>query len=142
MNHPNLLTQCYIDKCKEFNLQVEEHGLTAYNICDDVIVWINEQSNKNLYEMALTMKGMMVPLEKAKNLATLEGLPEGYYDDVIDGEYMYECKLLCDMYRVDIINRLLDENDNVITLKWKLRRLEKYYQLGMDEYRMHYKVQV
>jgi hypothetical protein len=103
-------------------------------MCDDVIVWINEQPNKNLYEMTLTMKGMMVPLEKAKNLATLEELPEGYYDEIIEGIPMYECKLLCDIHRVDIINRLLDENDNVITLKWKLRRLEKYYQLGMDEY--------
>jgi hypothetical protein len=46
-NHQNLLTQCYIDKCKEFNLPVEEHGLSAYNICDDVIVWIKEQQNKN-----------------------------------------------------------------------------------------------
>jgi hypothetical protein len=55
---------------------------------------------------------------------------------------VYECKLLCDIYRVDIINRLLDknENDNVITLKWKLMRLEKYYQLCIDEYRMQYKV--
>jgi hypothetical protein len=115
-NHQNLLTQCYMDKCKEFNLPVEEYGLFAYNICDDVIVWINEHQNKNLYEMSLTMPGMMVPLEKAKKLATLEGLPEGYYDEIIDGEYMYECKLLCDIYRVDTINRLLDENENVITL--------------------------
>jgi len=47
---------------------------------------------------------------------------------------MYECKLLCDMYRVDIINRLLDEDDNVITLKWKLRRLEN----NTGNLRLHY----
>ncbi len=56
-NHPNLLTQCYIDRCIKFNLPIKEHGLSAYNICDDVIVWINEQPHKNLYEIVLTIKG-------------------------------------------------------------------------------------
>jgi hypothetical protein len=140
MNHQNLLTQCYIDKCKENNLPIEEHGLKAYNQCDDMIIWIEEQKNQNLYKMALTMNGMMIPLEKAKTLATLEELPEGYYDEIIDGEYMYEAKLLCDIFRVEIINRLIDEEDNIITLKWKLRRLEKFYKLGIEEYKKQYKI--
>jgi hypothetical protein len=53
---------------------------------------------------------------------------------------MYEAKLLCDIFRVEIINRLIDEEDNIITLKWKIRRLEKYYKLGMEEYKKQYKI--
>ncbi len=40
-------------KCKEFNLPVEEYSSNDYNICDDVIVWINEQPHKNLYEIII-----------------------------------------------------------------------------------------
>jgi hypothetical protein len=52
-NLPNLMAQCYIDRCIKFNLPIKEHGLSAYNIYDDVIVWINEQPHKNLYEIII-----------------------------------------------------------------------------------------
>jgi len=141
--HKNLLTQCYIDKCAEFNLPVEEHGISGYNDCDDVIDWIEQkdESIKKFYIMSLTMPGFLIPLSVAKKLQTLKNLPEDYYDQEDEnGIFMYETKPLFDIMRVEILNNLYKEDESIIALKWKLRRLEKYYTLGIDEYKKQYKI--
>jgi hypothetical protein len=134
------MLECYKEKCLEFGLPIEEHGINVYHKLDKTIEWIANQEKSDLYELSLTMAGMMIPLEKANNLATLAELPEGFYDDIVDTVPMYESKLFLDIYRVNIINELIEDNDNVVTLKWKLRRLEKYYKLGIDEYKKQYKI--
>jgi hypothetical protein len=140
--HKNLLTQCYIEKCAEFNFPIEEHGISGYNDCDDVIEWIEQKdvTIKKFYIMSLTMDGFLIPLSIAKKLQTLENLPEDYYDENVNDILMYKSNPLCDIFRVEILNKLYKEDESILSLKWKLRRLEKYYTLGIDEYKKQYKI--
>lgn len=142
MAKPGLLVNVYLDKCKEFGTPVDQDGADAYYKIDQVILWIENQPNKTFYKLALTTPQICIkiPIEKAQNFKTLEGLlPRGYNDEIVDGIPVYYCEGLFDMFRAEIIHKLCDKTDSVLYLRWKLRRPEKYMTLGIVAFRKQYK---
>lgn len=143
LRHQNLLARIYVNKSQEHKKPIEKRMVNTYNLIDDIIFFIESQNDKlkKLYVHSLVSEPIMkVPVEHCQNLKSLESLPDGYYDEIVDDAPVYYCKLLDDVFRSEIIEKLYQETNNVELVRWQLKRLEKYYKLGLEGYEKAYQM--
>lgn len=100
-------------------------------INETTIEIINTLRNKNHKQYVMAMSAFMIktyipiPYNDAVKLRSLK-LPIGYYDDIDEnGNKIYFGKLLGDIYRSHIINKLFGQISDIELTRYAIKRIEK-----------------